>query len=558
MKCKRNWFYSFCVTFSGILLLYAFTCCFSAGTARNEETYFYRCVLLAGLLAGLTAARFMAWMFAKFRLEQIFDRGKKWIIAAEIIMAAAILTAAFFQRLNLISEDFHELNENETMYYEAAQLMAQGNLRTQGEAYCDMLAISPYRMGYVWLLKTAFSVWGIRMEAGQYLNLFFSVAGIFFLYRIGRKLSGRTGGIVTLLLGAFWPGNVSNVLVLTEEAAFLFFAFGCGALLVHLLTDYDQDHGRAGICFAGCILLGALMAMGAMLSLMMLFFLASVILVVFPQKLELPNKPLNDIPLLLRFIHHGWVRCLLIVVPFLLLYGILLTNIEMAIDRDTTWFGDFFTLSYFSGGIGEIMSGLAGKFEQFWRGIGIQAWFLEPVIFAGLLGMAVLRQGGGSFLYIYVLWFLGMTGINLVFENRTLTLSPVLSVLFLFAGNGAAGILAEASNSRAKLLKTREEHEKREENNKAELDLYRKAEEEVIKIREEALANVFDMQYALEHGHVIMTVSEAYKQGEAQKPETAEHAAKADTEESGGDDSWEQIEKARNAYYGRPSDKHER
>ena len=43
-----------------------------------------------------------------------------------------------------------------------------------------------------------------------------------------------------------------------------------------------------------------------------------------------------------------------------------------------------------------------------------------------------------------------------------------------------------------------------------ELEEYKQVEEEVTKIREEALANVFDMNYALEHGHVIMTVSEAY------------------------------------------------
>lgn len=49
-----------------------------------------------------------------------------------------------------------------------------------------------------------------------------------------------------------------------------------------------------------------------------------------------------------------------------------------------------------------------------------------------------------------------------------------------------------------------------EENRKRQLDAYKQVEEEVTKIREEALENVFDMNYALEHGHVIMTVSEAY------------------------------------------------
>ncbi len=553
MKCKRNWFYSFGTVLSGFLLLYTFLCCFMTGIPEGSEPYFYRGVLLAGLLAGLSAARLLAGLAARLRPARIFSSGKKWVFAAEFIFVASVIFAAVFLRLNLIEEGAHVLNEDETFYYEAAGLMAQGNLRIQGGTYCDMLAAAPYRMGYVWLLKAAFQIWGVRIEAGQYLNLFFAAAGLFFLYYTGRKLSGRTGGIAALLLGAFWPGTVSGVLVLTEESAFVFFSFGCGALLAHLLTDYDKDHGRAGVCFAGCILLGMFLAIGAMVSPLMLFFLTAVMIVAALQKLELPNKPLNDIPLLLRFIHCGWVRCLLIVFPFWLLYGILFTNIEMAIDRDAAWFGGYFALSDYSGGIEPIIAALAGKFEGIWTGTGISAGLLAPVVFAGLLGIAFLRQGGGNFLYIYVFWFLGMTGMNLMSRNETFLLSPVLYILFLFAGHGMAGIFAEALSGRAQLLEIREQQMKQEEENREELERYRKAEEEVLKIREEALANVFDMQYALEHGHVIMTVSEAYKE-EKQEQKAAGKGDRSEAQNSEDSDSWEQIEKERTAFYGGPGD----
>lgn len=521
MKCKKNWFYGVCVLLLSFFLLHAFWCSFTVQSQSYDKPSLFRAGLLFGLFGGLLVARFLAWLSAACKLEKVFGGEKKWVAALEAVVVAAVLAAAVFLRLEAVSASSHVMDTQETVYYEIASLQEQGALLTQGAHYCEMIAKNPNLLGYTFFLKTAFSFWGIRVEAGQYLNIFFSVAAVFFLYLTARRLSGRIAGMTALLLGAFSMELIRGVLVLSDETAFLFFAFGGSALLAYLLTKYDKDHGKAGICFTLCIVLGFFLAVGAIVNPLMVLFVAAVFLVLFFQKMELPNKPLNDIPLMLRFIHHGWVRCLLMLLPFILLYAILISNVEMTINRDAAWFGSL---------VWENVSTLTEKFELLWGDGAINGIWGAAVLFAGMLGLVALFESAGSFLYIYALWFLGAMGSNLLLVKEMRLQELLLFLLILFAAHGLESLFTKAVEAREKRTRQEELSQKQEEEKQAELDTYKRVEEEVEKLRAEALANVFDMQYALEHGHVIMTVSEAYRQEKPKVEMKAEETGALDNE----------------------------
>ena len=515
MKCKKNWFYNLSVILAGFLVLYALIICLGSQCrdAANPEGYLG--LLIVSLCAGFVTIRFVAWTLVRLRLGEIFSEHKRWVRIVEIIVVFMVLAATVWIRIAAIQSQGHILGEEESRYYEIAGYLENGTLRTQGASYCDFLQESPHTFGYAFLLHLAFSLGGVSVNAGLYLNVCFATAGLLCLYWIGRKLSGRIGGMMVLLWGGFVPGEIEKVFDLTARTATEFFLLLCSLLLVHTLLDFDKEKGRAGACFAWYLLLGCLIAMGAVVNPVLILFGVVVLLGVIPQKMELPNKPQNDIPLLLRFLHYGWVRGILIVIPFLLLYGILFTNIEMTIDRDVSAWGPFFTA--IGSGLQRLWTDFTGcflnmtrQYAQLWNDSSVQGTWLAILLFVALLGLGALYRKAGSFHQIFVLLLLAGAALGL-FQEETACYEVLVGFCYLLlAGHGIQNFFVEAGESRMQQTKEEEILAKKEEAKQRDLEAYKHVEEEVTKIREEALANVFDMNYALEHGHVIMTVSEAY------------------------------------------------
>lgn len=524
MKCRKNWFYNLSVILAGFFVLYALVISFAAQGKDAVNPAGFQGVLLLGLFAGFAAVRFAAWFSARFRLNQVFSDEKSWVRVAEAIVVIAVIAAAVWLRLVCIQNQGHVLNEDENRYYEIASHLEEKTLRTEGASYCDFLKESPHTLGYAVCLRLAFSLWGVSVDSGLYLNVCFAAAGLFFLYLIGRKLSGRIGGLLMLVWGAFVPSETEKVLQLTSRPVTVFFLLACSALLVHTLLDFDKEKGRAGVCFSWYILLGCLIAVGAVINPLLFLFGAAALLSVIPQKMELPNKPKNDIPLLLRFMHYGWVRGILMVIPFLLLYAILFTNIEMAIDRDVSAWGTFFAA---------VSSGLQRLWADFWGGFVqmmeqyAQVWIADDtqgtlqviLLLSAVLGVGTLHRKEGSFHHMFVLLLLTGVASGLFLEQEAYPGELFGFCCLFLAGLGIEGIFAEAEENRKRKLGEEELLNEQEAEKQRELDAYKQVEEEVTKIREEALENVFDMNYALEHGHVIMTVSEAYGKGKQDSKE---------------------------------------
>ena len=509
MSCKKNWFYNLIVLFAGLLALYAFAVNFMGMSAGTENGVICRAGIMAVMFIIVAATMLVAWIYNRFGLDKYIGADKKWMKYIEKAVLVGILLAAVIIRINVINGAELLSGESESLYYEMAGYLNQGTLRTEGAHLGEYIAENPGAWAYAVMLSGIFSVAGVSARSGLYLNVLFAVLGIWCLGYIARKLSGRVGALVVLVWSTFMPQAIQSVLDLSPELATGFFMLTCGAVAVHTLMDFGIDKGRPGTCFAWNIFLGVLLAISVIVNPVMIFFAVALIVVIVIQKMEMPGKPLNDIPLLLRAIGKGWIRCILIILPFVLIYAILFTNIEMAINKDVnaidylvSMFVEFFANS--EGLVAGITSIFAG-YEQIWRSTGTQGVATLCTLLTAILGLWGAYKRKGNFIQIFVLFYV-MAG----------TTAYIWTVLIVLAGHGVQGIFEDAADKQAAKLGENELQKIIDDAKTRELEAYKNVEEEVARIREEALANVFDMNYALEHGHVIMTVSEAYGKDNAE------------------------------------------
>lgn len=333
MRLEKNWFYNFCVSLSIVGLLYIIISGFSSLGAGQEYSYFFKGVLILVLFGLWTLINFLAVISAKFSLLSRFSSDKKWVLIAEGLVVVAVMVAAFLLRLMVIQRIPMQVASDYKTYYEIADLLKQGNIQEEGEGYCNYIAMFPHVMGYSYILKTVFNWFGTSVLVGQYLNIGFSMGTIWFVYRIGRRLGGRIGGFISLIGTAFWPSQVLYLTMLSAEYAFTFFLFTCISLFLYLNKDYGENTGEAAKSIALYMLLGVFIAITAAIRPMALILLVGIIICLFPQKMRMPHIPKNDMPLILRFLEKGWLRCVVIIIPYLIISSAITTNIELTVDR---------------------------------------------------------------------------------------------------------------------------------------------------------------------------------------------------------------------------------
>jgi len=542
MKCKKTWFYNFGVIVAVILILSAFATCFSKMTEGAANPAGMRGVLLVVLIVGVALVRLLAWVYVRFQLDKYFSADETWIFVLEIIAVVVIVAIGIWMRVDLIRGTEYTLNEQEIRYLEITNHIKEQTLRTESVEYCEYLAQNPHDIGYAVMLNMVLPDGYTEVVNGLYLNVFLAAGSFLLLFLIARKMSGRVAGLLVLVWTALLPFEVQKVLSLTEQPATEFFLIVCSALFIHTLLDFDKVEGRPGVCFAWNIILGVLLAIGAVLNPVLIFLGIAMLIVVVPQKMGLPNKPKNDLPLLLRAIHHGWIRGLLILLPFMLLYGILFSNIEMAINRDVSAFGSFVKTIREACALIKMdfvgsFSVAVEKFEQIWCVSGIQGMATAAMLVIAMIGLVSMHQREGSFQQLFVLFLgsvavFGSVCISMPLIENSVTAREFLMAknpctylgfcCLLLAGHGVQSFFEDAEENLKRKADEEDVLARQKAARRRELEAYKKVEEEVTKIREEALANVFDMNYALEHGHVIMTVSEAY--GNQKKEENAEKA----------------------------------
>lgn len=333
MNLKKNWFYFLSISFAIIGFLYILVCGFVSLGEGQEYPYIAKGMLLIGIFIVFVSLSIMTSLAAKLSLRRFIKINPKYYTYAEIGFVVSVLIAAIVVRILVIANFPMKPESDYKTYFEIAVLLKDGAIQKDGKGYCDYIAMFPHVMGYSYILKTLFKVTGTSVLAGQYLNVFFSVMTVFFTYRIGRKLGGRTAGIIGLVLSAFWPSQVLYITMLSAEYSFTFFLFLSIWIFLSLVIDYDKTTKKAGKGIFMHMLLGVLIALAAAIRPMALILLIAIVLTILPQKMKLPSVHKNTIPLTLRMLEKGWIRCILIIIPYFILSNVITTNIELIVNK---------------------------------------------------------------------------------------------------------------------------------------------------------------------------------------------------------------------------------
>lgn len=331
MACKKNWFYLFCISFSVIGFLYIFVSIITSLGAAQEYPYLLKGLLILGIFLGWILVQFLSKVVVRLGLSESLLKRKNLIQIEGLVIIGLLAVVVRVWAIN--NFPITPTSDYKT-YYEIADLLLKGTIQKDGKGYCEYIAMFPHVYGYCSILKTAFAIWGTSTAVGLNVNLFFSVATVFLTYDIGRRCGGKITGTIAMLLCAIWPSQVLYCSILSAEPSFTFLIFSCADLFLLITQKQRQEQEECFKAMAGYLFLGVLIAFAASVRPMAMILLIAIVICLVPQKNELPAKPLNDIPLLQRFLRWGWVRCILIFIPYLIVSNINTTNIELAIDKD--------------------------------------------------------------------------------------------------------------------------------------------------------------------------------------------------------------------------------
>lgn len=333
MKLEKNWFYKFCIALSVAGIAYILICGVSNMGGNQKYPYVMKGMLILVFFLAWVGVHFFALLSARFYVVSRLLKRKRLSLGMESIYVILIMGAAFAIRYAVILHFPMEPASDYKTYYEIAEMMKNGTLQEKGEGYCNYIAMFPHIIGYCYILKHVFLLFGTSVWNGQMANVLFSVGTVFLVYRIARKLGGRLSGVIALTAAAFWPSVVLYGNMLAAEYSFTFFLYLSLLLFLHLAMDYDAAtrHAVRGVLLH--ILLGCLLAVTSAIRPMALILLIAIILCMVPQNMKLPNIPKNSLSVWVRFMGKGWLRSCLILLSYLILSSVITTNIEVTINK---------------------------------------------------------------------------------------------------------------------------------------------------------------------------------------------------------------------------------
>lgn len=342
MKLEKNWFYSFCIALSIAGMAYILITGVSDVQGNQEYPYAMKGMLILFFFLTWAGVNFFALLSARIGITAKLRKYHKYFSGMEVVYVFLILILAFAARVFVIRELPMDLESDYKTYYEIAKMLKDGVLQEKGEGYCSYIGMFPHIIGYCYILKIIFVVFGTSIWHGQAANVLFSVGTVFLIYRIARRLGGRMAGLTALTAAALWPSQILYINMLAAEYSFTFFFYLCVLLFLHLVMDYDgaTKHGVRGVLLH--ILLGCMIAVTAAIRPMALILLIAVLLFLIPIKTRLPGIPINSISIWVRFLAKGWLRAALILAAYMTVSSIINTDIELTINQSIPSFSQSF------------------------------------------------------------------------------------------------------------------------------------------------------------------------------------------------------------------------
>jgi hypothetical protein len=315
MRAKKNWFVYLALLLFECGMAYALYSGISA--LPNLTSNFYLrfggaicvCAALVFLIraAGLPVKK----LRAAGRLQPDDPRARR----AERVIVAAVLALSAALRVYAITQLPIQPSTDFLTYYRIAEMLTEGHLSASG--YSGYIAEFPHIIGFPFILSLLFRITGPSVQAGLYLNMAFSLASVYLIYRIARTLSGRLAGLVALAAAAFWPSQILYGAILASEPSFTCLLLLCIWLFIYLFRYPAKTSTVEGAVFL-CVILGALLALSNGVRPLASVLLIAIILCFIPCAVHF-NK--NEKMLNGRFTRaacQGWFRAALVLSIFLI------------------------------------------------------------------------------------------------------------------------------------------------------------------------------------------------------------------------------------------------
>ncbi len=333
MKPKKNAFGYFVHILFLVGILYALVCGIGdLGTGR-EYPYLLRGGFFLLLLLLWCLLNAMAAVAARFEWEDLSKTRKRVLDIMEGLFAAAVLVAAGWVRLEAIRNLPMQPASDYKTYFEIGDYLNRGTLTKAGTGYCDYIAMFPHVYGYPSFLAWLFRHFGTKVSVAQYANLVLSVATVFLTYRTGRLAAGRMAGLTALVLAAFWPSQVLYSTMVASEFLFSFLLM-LGVYLFVLsmkVCTPQMRHPVLGVLLH--IAIGVCLGFCASVRPMALIAVITIVLCIFTQRLFLPAEKEEQPSISLMILSRGWMRCLIIILCYVLITTATNMTIERTVDR---------------------------------------------------------------------------------------------------------------------------------------------------------------------------------------------------------------------------------
>ena len=333
MLSRKNLFQYFAASAYALALVYALAGGILSLGEGQEYPYLRSGIFLALLLLGWLALNGGSGLIARLDPGRRLREGA-WLRGAEVGFALTVLLAAAALRVWMVRSMPMRPESDYRTYFEVADLIARGTLRTEGPGYCDYIALFPHVYGYPFALSLIFRIFGTSVAAAQYLNVALSVLTAFIAWRTARLAGGRLCGAVALVLAAFWPSQILYINMVASEYLFSCMLMFAMYLFIKSVKEYDGEakHPAAGVALHA--FLGAWLALTAAVRPMALLLVIAIVICIAFKRLRLPVRRTEDQPVSLVFLSRGWMRCLLIIAVYAAVGALISAGITNAVDRD--------------------------------------------------------------------------------------------------------------------------------------------------------------------------------------------------------------------------------
>lgn len=580
MKLKRNLFYYFASFVFLFCIFFAMVCVFQRIGTGQEYPYLLKGEWLLGALAALCLLLGAGALWARLDLNHAMNDHPAGVRTAEYLAAALLTALAVWLRLRVVRELPMQPDSDYKTYYGIAEMLRKGTLLEEGIGYCDYVAMFPHVYGYPAILSFVFGIFGIGLNTALGFNLFLETASCLILWRIGRLAAGRICGLAAMAAYAFLPSVVLYSNQVASEPLFTFLLLAGVWFMAMTMKPSERKERHPWLCFAELCAAGLALGLASFVRPMAVLFLIAAVICILPGKAELPDLPLNDVPLGLRATSRGWKRALILAAVYFLSFSLLSMGTSYAVNRtlagSTASYGynllvglnqesyggwnqedaDYLYAALENTGSAQeaqltcrdlalqrlntdpraLLNLFVHKFDVLWGNDDYGAswnilfmdqqgsltperesflyrmmdisdlYYLGLLLCAGICGCFMLRRKP-DVLYACLLLFCATAALHLLVENQNRYHYHALPLLCLFSGAAVRWLLAAVGEAVMKRIYRQRREAAEQAAREAARARKQEEENELARLRAEALHAQFDMRKAIEEGHITIVAS---------------------------------------------------